>query len=539
MAALLFSLQGCAGSESTPSVAVECASDTAPGESATANFVGVTAAGIRGDFSGTSLSSSGTRVSLPATERTVVVSFFALTARKVTVLALRVDHRREEGTTVLFLPDAKYEENVQVGENVFTYRIRVGTNRVAKVDDPRLGASVISGVVRTGDGTPLDEVLVSSGLYSAYTNANGQYFLNVPGAGSYTVDLYKDGYSFSTPSFDVAVTEPYSTVPRGAVTGTLTGGAAAWSLWGKRLGAQPVWAVVPDAASSTCYAGTDSGLYQSTDGGENWSVVTGLQKAPVYAVAVAPGDPRVVYAGTQSGVFASADGGSTWSASGKGIPPATFVYRLLIDPASNRNVYCLTQPAASVQGFAIYRSTDAGATWSRAGAAMGDLLDLALDPSGSGVLYAIGSGSGVYRSGDAGATWSGVSDSSLAPHALAGGLAVDPKNPQVLYAAGSDLASVYKSVNGGASWWRYTSGIAGGTVAVWFVTVDPANSLVLYAAGAGGVLKSTNGGASWFKANSGLKDAQAMAPVVVAPWNRQRLYAATQGGIYLSTSGGI
>jgi hypothetical protein len=71
-------------------------------------------------------------------------------------------------------------------------------------------------------------------------------------------------------------------------------------------------------------------LFKTTDGGTtagNWSTVSGLPAAPVYALLQHPGNNSWLYAATGVGLFASQDGGATWSTSNEG--PANVVVRSL------------------------------------------------------------------------------------------------------------------------------------------------------------------------------------------------------------------
>jgi photosystem II stability/assembly factor-like uncharacterized protein len=68
------------------------------------------------------------------------------------------------------------------------------------------------------------------------------------------------------------------------------------------------------------FAGTGTGVYKSTDGGESWRAVNrGLELEErnwVSALSVDPTNPRVVFAGTDAGVYKSDDGGATWTSTG-------------------------------------------------------------------------------------------------------------------------------------------------------------------------------------------------------------------------------
>ncbi len=73
---------------------------------------------------------------------------------------------------------------------------------------------------------------------------------------------------------------------------------------------------IDPATPSTLYAGTDSGIFKSTNSGASWywsgAASNGLTNSWVYALAIDPQHPTALYAGTSGGVFKSADGGVSW-----------------------------------------------------------------------------------------------------------------------------------------------------------------------------------------------------------------------------------
>jgi hypothetical protein len=106
-------------------------------------------------------------------------------------------------------------------------------------------------------------------------------------------------------------------------------------------------------------------------------------------------NPHVVYAGTNgSGVYKTTDAGATWSGGGSGA-----VRAVVIDPLTQSTVYAAT----SDQG--VLKSTDGGGTWTAANADLGaDIRALAIDPLTPAILYAA-TGAGVFKSTDGGASW--------------------------------------------------------------------------------------------------------------------------------------
>lgn len=185
----------------------------------------------------------------------------------------------------------------------------------------------------------------------------------------------------------------------------------------------------------TYYAGAASGgVWKTTDGGDTWEPVFDDQSAQaIGALAVAPGHPSIVWAGT----------GEAWA---------------IRD--------------SDVMGDGIYKSVDAGATWSHMGLReTGRIGKIIVHPTNPDVVFACALGRttgpqqerGVFRTTDGGKTW----QRTLFVNQDTGcsGLAIDLQNPDVLLAgtwevvmhtwamfSGGPGSGVYRSRDGGASW---------------------------------------------------------------------------------------
>jgi len=205
----------------------------------------------------------------------------------------------------------------------------------------------------------------------------------------------------------------------------------------------------------------------------------------------------------------------------------------------------------------VWKSIDAGRVWepifdSQTVASIGAL---AVAPSAPDTIYvgsgestlrdSVGYGNGVYKSTDAGKTWThlGLDDTQHI-----GKIAVDPRNANIvfvaaighLYAPNADRG-VFKSVDGGKSWRKVL--FKNNDVGAVDVVIDPTNSRVVYAClwntrrppwytyaptngPGGGIFKSTDGGATWRQLTNGLpKEGIGRSGIVVAPSKPGRLYA--------------
>jgi len=220
---------------------------------------------------------------------------------------------------------------------------------------------------------------------------------------------------------------------------------------------------VPDEPRTFYMGATGGGVWKTTDGGEEWKNVSDgfFTSGSIGALAVAPSDPNVIYAGT----------GET----------------------------CLRNNVSAGDG--IYRSNDAGRTWTHVGLADSFHVGrIAIHPRNPDVVYVAALGSafgpnrerGVYRSKDGGGTWERVL--FVSDRAGAVDLALDPSTPRVLYAAtwegarkawtvvsGGPGSGIHKSNDGGDTWTRLTEGLPKGVNGKIGIAVSPVRPERVYA----------------------------------------------------------
>jgi photosystem II stability/assembly factor-like uncharacterized protein len=176
--------------------------------------------------------------------------------------------------------------------------------------------------------------------------------------------------------------------------------------------------VVDPDTPTTLYAGTDQGLFKSTDGGGTWyeTIANFLSRPDNIVLVIDPSTPTTLYAGACSegsgicGVYKSTDGGSTWNETTTGLPSNRHVTDLVIDPSTPTTLYAGIDIISSFVG-GIYKSIDGGESWSDASTGLPTddanwfyIYELAIDPSTPTTVYAATS-RGVFKSTDEGATW--------------------------------------------------------------------------------------------------------------------------------------
>ena len=148
-------------------------------------------------------------------------------------------------------------------------------------------------------------------------------------------------------------------------------------------------------------------------------------------------------------------------------------------------------------------------------------------------ILLLGTHDGLSRSQDEGKTWSKVEVKGDVPSTDFMALAIDPTNPQTVYAAGHGLW-VVKSVDGGTAWTLKKQGLDGGDVHA--LALDPNDPQKLYAWIVDkGLYRSTNGGEVWARVDDGPK-----VPVTLAPTDVKGLISVNlstgMGGIYLAAA---
>ncbi len=213
-----------------------------------------------------------------------------------------------------------------------------------------------------------------------------------------------------------------------------------------------------DANHKTWFVGSsDGGVWKTIDGGTSWQWLTpNIPNMSISTLAMAESNHNVIYAGTGEGfglvdgvngmgIFKSIDRGSTWNVLGSSAVLGN-VNRIVVDP-SNENI------VVAVCNKGIYQSSDGGAIWNQVYS--GQIQDLRATPGNFSILYATERYVGVIKSTNGGASWSSA-NAAMNP----GGrveIAISPvKTDRIIASAEGKLSGtnsdLYLSDDGGATW---------------------------------------------------------------------------------------
>ena len=245
-----------------------------------------------------------------------------------------------------------------------------------------------------------------------------------------------------------------------------------------------------------------------------------------------PTDPMIIYAGSAGGgVWKSNDAGTTF------YPifddHCQSIGALEIDPNDPDNtIYVGTGepwPRNSVStGDGIYKSTDGGNNWDKIGLENSErIANIIVNPENSNEVYVAVLGAlwsdnkerGVYKSVDGGNTWENIL--YLNESTGCADLAMDPTNPNILYASmwefrrtawsfnsGGENSALYKSTDGGENWNKIHNGFPEGKLGRLAIGVSESNPSTLYTVIEAeknedkGLYRSVDGGKNWEQKNN-------------------------------------
>ena len=283
--------------------------------------------------------------------------------------------------------------------------------------------------------------------------------------------------------------------------------------------------VDPADPSTIFVAAAGGGLWRTTNHGILWTPVFDETGENSFGdVAISPVDSKVIWAGTgeqnnrQSstwggGIYRSTDGGTTWRFAG--LRETSSIARVLPHPRDPNVAWVaalgnLWRPTAE---RGVYKTTDAGVTWTKVLAvdSVTGAVELLMDPRDPQLLYAAtysrlrasfgfnggGAGSGIWKSRDGGATWVRIETGIPTGDKGRIGLALAPSKPDVLIATveHASQGGTYRSEDAGATW-RRVSGTNPRPMYYSHPSIDPTNDQRVWMMGVQ-PSKSENGGTTF------------------------------------------
>jgi hypothetical protein len=348
---------------------------------------------------------------------------------------------------------------------------------------------------------------------------------------------------------------------RRTVTATCLAALLAVFLWGPRpTGAQQASGAAP---ANTIYSGL------------HWRLIGPFRGGRVNAVSGVPGQPNTFYYGSVGGgLWKSGNAGRTWAPvfDEQGVAS---IGAIAVAPSAPSTVYVGTgesdmRDSISI-GDGMYKSSDAGKTWSHIGlATTRQISRVAVDPrnpnavfvAALGLAYGPSADRGVYRSRDGGGTWQKVLFKN--DNVGASDVVIDPADPHIVYAAlwatrrppwyiyapsNGPGGGIFKSVDGGTTWTPLTSGLPAGVTGRIGLAVSPSASRRVYAVvdvtgerarDDGGVYRSEDAGATWTRVSGDMRvwgRGWYFGKVAVDPKNPDIVYVSNTS-LYRSMDGG-
>ncbi len=310
--------------------------------------------------------------------------------------------------------------------------------------------------------------------------------------------------------------------------------------------------------STVLYAGTNRGLYKTTDDGENWfELVNGIPTdSTIGAVAVDQSDPYFVYARTEETLYRTTDAGNSWSAcdiqlDGEGKHRMT---GLVTDPNQSGVVYQMGY-FEYYGKIDIWKSEDYGASWSVL-YSEGPSEDLAyffhdlyishFDPNTMWVTTNPRADDhpeirSLYVTRDGGSSWVPYGAYDPLEGASVSAMALHPHDSLTIYLAGHNYPNLlYRTHDDGESWELILSE-QNADFSIGGIYIDSDDPDILYTVGWGGFLVSENAGENWEYTdgrNLGIYNTD-LHNMAVCPADRDLIYLGGLGGILKSINGGM
>ena len=282
------------------------------------------------------------------------------------------------------------------------------------------------------------------------------------------------------------------------------------NIWTQGIGGvdDDVYCLMVDTTTSGRAYGAGYYMQRTMDGGLTWST---SHWAPYdslcHSIVIDPLFFSIVWSGVHAGPFKSLDYGSTWDTTPTNLnAEAAAIYALFINPINRAKMYAAT----SIGAAPFFVSSDTGISWQPSYTGMtsngGATFALVRHPQNINTFYGgIDGKPSVYITIDGCSTW----QSKPTPFGAVESLAIDPINPNVLYAGlygehyGETGGQIWKTLDGGDNWSQLTGYPLVKPVTNILINPETTNFVYMATWGAG-VWKSKDAGETWSPITTGL-----------------------------------
>src|SRR5438270_4009962 len=258
----------------------------------------------------------------------------------------------------------------------------------------------------------------------------------------------------------------------------------------------------------------------------------------VRSLAIDPKNPDRIFLGTSAGnLYLSTDKGATWSRFAHPGNSAEMVLdHIVIDPTDPRNIFAAAWNAQLPNSDGdLYRSHDAGKTWEIVadlhGKSLRALSMAASDPK----ILVVGALDGIYRSRNGGRDFERISPANHAEIKNVESVAIDPVNPDVIYAGTWHLP--WKTEDGGKTWHNIKKGVIDDSD-VFSIVIDPSQPANLFISACSGIYRSESAGEMFRKIQGIPYSARRTRMLQMDPTDHNVVYAGTTEGLWKTTDAG-
>jgi photosystem II stability/assembly factor-like uncharacterized protein len=271
---------------------------------------------------------------------------------------------------------------------------------------------------------------------------------------------------------------------------------------------------------------------------QSWQPV-GPDGGNVRSLAIDPKDPDRIFLGTSAGnLYLSTDKGASWSRFARPGNSAEMVLdHIVIDPSDSRNIFVAAWNAQLPNSDGdLYRSNNAGKTWEIVADLHGkSLRALSMAASNPRVLV-VGALDGIYRSRNGGHDFERISPANHAEIKNIESIAIDPVNPDVIYAGTWHLP--WKTEDGGKTWHSIKKGVIDDSD-VFSIVVDPSQPENLFISACSGIYRSDSAGELFRKIQGIPYSARRTRMLQMDPTDHNIVYAGTTEGLWKTTDAGV